>query len=467
MLSARLTDLHPALASSTVGSELRDMEIRRASFSSASPPVSSTLVPSITETEPKDPEKGRLPEEGSQEIEETAHDVVLESEYPRDGGLAGWTLGLFQTYYEQHLLKAYAPSTISWIFTTQMFLMWTGGAFFGRVVDTYGTQVVAIPCTVGCTFSIFMLSFCTSYYQIFLCQGVGFGVSAGGLFSCATTSVGQWFEKRKALALGTVLAGSSLGGVLHSLYLIILIQDHGFATAVRWSSLVVGLTGILACVLMRPRLPKKKWAESTQWIDSCLFKQATFRVYCLGTFFVVWGLFAPWNYLPSMALSHGFSNNLAVYTIVVLNAASIFGRILPAWLADRFGRFNSVSLIAFTTALSLLAFWLPTEAAADSSHAQIFAFSAVYGFASGAFISVMMPCAADLGPVATLGQRFGTYQAVVGLASLTSLPIQGALIPLDRGGFTYLIVFSGVCVAVGTVFICAARMLRVGCALRG
>ena len=92
-----------------------------------------------------------------------------------------------------------------------------------------------------------------------------------------------------------------------------------------------------------------------------------------------------------------------------------------------------------------------------------------------------MPCAAELGPVERLGQRFGTYQVVVGFAwvvspgkgskmcfswhfyrSLTSLPIQGALIPYDDGGYTYLILFSGICVLCGTIFICIARMLRVG-----
>lgn len=56
-----------------------------------------------------------------------------------------------------------------------------------------------------------MLSLSTKYYQIFLAQGVGFGFAASGLFSCGIVSVGQWFHKRKALALGIVLAGSSTG----------------------------------------------------------------------------------------------------------------------------------------------------------------------------------------------------------------------------------------------------------------
>ncbi|KAE8441311.1 hypothetical protein EG329_005506 [Mollisiaceae sp. DMI_Dod_QoI] len=366
------------------------------------------------------------------------------------------------TYYEENLLASHSASAISWIFTLQLFFMWAGGAVFGRVIDTYGTHHVAIPCGIGCTFFIFMVSLCTEYYQILLAQGVGFGISAAGLFSCATTSVGQSFEKRKALALGIALSGSSTGGFVHPLYLQHLINEVGFKQAIRWASLVIGVSSTLACVFMRSRLPRKKWDKHLNFIDFSLFKQSIFSVYCIGTFFVTWGLFAPWNYLPSMSLRHGFSHSSAIYTIVVLNAASVIGRILPAYIADKFGRFNLVSIISILNAICLLAFWLPLELNTATTHTQIFAFGAVYGFTSGAFIGVMMSCVAELGRVENLGQRFGTYQFVVGVGSLTSLPIQGALIPEDNYGFAHLILFSGICMVVGTGFLCVARMLRSG-----
>ncbi|KAF8859164.1 MFS general substrate transporter [Acephala macrosclerotiorum] len=386
-----------------------------------------------------------------------------------DGGLAGWTcvlgsffalfctfgwlnaLGLFQTYYEENLLSMHSASTISWIFTIQLFLVWAGGAVFGRVIDTYGTHHVALPCAIGCTLSVFMVSFCTEYYQILLAQGVGFGLSAAGLFSCATASVGQFFEKRKALALGIALSGGSTGGTLHPLYLQLLIDKVGFKQALRWASLVIGVSSAIACLLMRARLPRKKWDKHLNFIDFSLFKQSTFST---------WGLFAPWNYLPSMSLSHGFSHGSAIYTIVALNSASTIGRILPAHLADKFGRFNLVSLISILNAICLLAFWFPLDLNTSSSHHQIFVFGAMYGFVSGAFIGVMMSCVAELGSVETLGQRFGTYQFVVGVGSLTSLPVQGALIPEDGYAFGHLILFSGICMLVGAGFVCVARMLR-------
>jgi hypothetical protein len=149
------------------------------------------------------------------------------------------------------------------------------------------------------------------------------------------------------------------------------------------------------------------------------------------------------------------------------SGGSIIGRILPAYLADRFGRFNSISVVSLLNAIVLLAFWLPLEVSPATPHAQAFALSATAGFSTGACISVFMPCVAELGPIESLGTRFGMYQTVIGFGGLTSLPIQDALIPQDHGGFGHLIVFAGVCILGGSMVICLARMLSVGFKMRG
>lgn len=89
------------------------------------------------------------------------------------------------------------------------------------------------------------------------------------------------------------------------------------------------------------------------------------------------------------------------------------GRILPPYLGDRLGHFNVITACCLLTSVSILALWLPFSY--HPSQAGIIIFALVYGFVSGAFVSLLMPCAAKAGSLETLGQRFGTFQSVIGL----------------------------------------------------
>jgi hypothetical protein len=85
-----------------------------------------------------------------------------------------------------------------------------------------------------------------------------------------------------------------------------------------------------------------------------------------------------------------------------------------AHIADKLGYFNMMVVICTAAGVSIVELWIPFDY--YSSHAALAVFAAVYGYTSGGFISLLMPCAAKSGTLETLGQRFGTFQLIMSIA---------------------------------------------------
>jgi MFS family permease len=68
------------------------------------------------------------------------------------------------------------------------------------------------------------------------------------------------------------------------------------------------------------------------------------------------GLFMPFFYLPSFAVSQGMSSQLASYIVAILNAASFFGRVVPGVLGDKLGRLNMLFAAGLSTGILIFCF---------------------------------------------------------------------------------------------------------------
>jgi MFS family permease len=196
--------------------------------------------------------------------------------------------------------------------------MWLPGPLFGRLVDTYGPGPVLYPSAVLCIFGLCMTSLSNQYYQIFLAQGLVFGIGAGGTFTAAFICVGQWFSKRRGLATGIASSGSSVGGVIFPIFLNRLTESIGLDGALRYTALLIGVLLTISCFMITARLPRKKWDSNFKWFHASLFAQAPFSLYSIGAFLTWWGLWGPFDFISSMAQSVGMSADLALYLISII-----------------------------------------------------------------------------------------------------------------------------------------------------
>lgn len=295
-----------------------------------------------------------------------------------------------------------------------------------------------------------MTSLCKEYYQFMLAQGVLGGLTDGIMFSPAMAAVSHYFHTKRGTAMGVTVSGSSLGGVIFPIALSRMFANEslGFGWTVRIIGFIMLALLAISSATVRPRLPPRRG----KILMPSAFKEVTYSVFIASMFLMYWGLFTPFFYLTEYATAHGMSANLASYILSILNAASVFGRLLPGVLADKVGLFNTLFFFGCSTGVLLLC-WI-----AITSNASIIVFAALYGFFSGAIVSLMSPCIAHLSSTPRhIGTYLGMGLAVISLAGLTGTPITGALIDHYKS-YTQAAIFSGVSTLVGASLVFVTKL---------
>ncbi|KAI6166694.1 major facilitator superfamily domain-containing protein [Pisolithus thermaeus] len=359
--------------------------------------------------------------------------------------------GTFQSWYSGNQLSFMSGFKISWIGSLQLWAFFFMGGPVGRMFDAWGPSPLLILGTVISVLSLIFTSVATQYYQYLLAQGVLFGLSVALLFYPSVSSVATHFTDYRATAIGIASAGSGFGGVVYPIMLRFLFRKIGFAWGVRVSALLSAVSGAISVCTITARRTAQKRPFSLQ--DCQVINDKRFLLLVTGSFFVCLGIFIPYFYISDYTESLGISPDVAFYVLSIMNAGSILGRVAPAWLSDKIGRFNLLCPTAFFSGFFCLLFWTFAD-----NLAAVATFSAIYGFLSGAFVSVVTPCVAQISEMEEIGTRIGALYTFVSIPSLTGGPIAGALLQSQPGSFVAAIAFAGSSMVLGSSFLLASKL---------
>ncbi|KAL1753086.1 major facilitator superfamily domain-containing protein [Schizophyllum commune] len=376
--------------------------------------------------------------------------------------------GVFQEYYTTEWLPSYSASDVSWIGGVQYLFELGLGPVAGKL--------------------FFMLSLVDrdQYYQVFLAQGVGMGLGLMFVFGTTMTMVSQHFKSRRALAMGVVAASSPLGSVMYTILLNHLFHGStGFAWGMRYvafatlgcfiagnlllhspvkdmklkaregravakeeksaSSALVTQNGSEKAAVSASKTAKRKSEGPTAPVANGTLVTSEAPLWDLPFVLtmisaLLWSLGAtpPNFYMQLYAETHGVDQQLCFYSFAILSFASIFGRIVPGWMADRWGAANVfIPSLFMVAAISFGMF--------GCGHpAGLVVFAVVFGYFFGTVIAIYMPMVASMTPQGTnMGRRLGVSLVPVGIGSFVGPPISGAILGRHYDWWK-TIVFSGV-----------------------
>ncbi|PIA18515.1 MFS general substrate transporter, partial [Coemansia reversa NRRL 1564] len=330
--------------------------------------------------------------------------------------------GTYQTYYHLHQFPDEPLANLAWVGTLQFAVMNIFGIPAGILCERMDTRLVTFVGGVIMAVALIIASFCDSApWKLILTQGIVFAFGAALVFVPSTSIPSQWFTKRRALAIGIVVAGSGIGGLWLTPATRAMIDQLGTGWALRITGIIVFVVNSIASLFMRGRIKVK---SREKIVDMSIFRDIRFILICVGATCGMCGYFTPFFSMPSFAeeivgKSNSFGNDL----LTVINAASTVGRIATGEVAATFGTINTMCMCTFVAGLSILVLWLPFE-----TTGTLIACAIIYGMFCGGFIGLIPVVLAELWGVHRISTIIGLLYMANFVGAMVGAPSSSGIL---------------------------------------
>jgi len=324
-------------------------------------------------------------------------------------------------------------------------LLWgLGQPVAGAIADRFGVLRVMCVGAVLYAGGLVMMRYSTTPLSL----DIGAGVMIGfGLSGCSFNLVLSAFSKllpieRRGLALGAGTAAGSFGQFLFAPFGVALIGNFGWQTALMvFAGLMLLIVPLSFALATPPATSGHVPAAAQQSFKTALaeaFGHRSYVLLILGFFTCGFQLAFITVHLPAYLVDRGIPAQTGGWVIAAIGLFNIIGSLSVGWLQNRLPKRYILSVIYFTSALSILAFisfpittfsaimfgaitgltWLSTVPPTSALVAIMFGtrwFATLYGFAFvshqvGGFLGVLLG--------GMVFEKFGSYTPIWWLSVL-------------------------------------------------
>lgn len=333
-----------------------------------------------------------------------------------------------------------SASATALVFSITISLSFVLGLWTGRWSDRVGPKPVMRTAAASLTIGLLLTSIVPNLWLGYLTYGIGVGFAIACAYVPMVATVGGWFERRRATALGLSVAGIGLGTLVGSPVAARLIAATSWRTTYVIFALFGGAVLALASFVVEPG-PAAVLAPKPRSLKK-LLGERDFALLYASIVFSTLGLFVPFVFLADYAQDRGVSEVKAAALVGIIGGISVVSRLGLGGLADRFG---SLRLYVASFLLMAIAHW--TWLLAGSSYPLLVTYTVVLGLGYGGFIALSPAVLADRFGLAGLGGMIGTLYTAAGAGAFISPPLAGWII--DEFGYTAAVTYGATGATIG------------------
>ena len=273
------------------------------------------------------------------------------------------------------------------------------GIIAGALIDRIGARAVILGGVSLVSGSLILMSRVTHFWQFeVLCivEVIGY-VFAGPLSN--QVLVAKWFERRRGQAMGYAYLGLGLGGVVAPLLVNYLARTLGWRLALELIGAAIALVLVPTGLWITRSNPADRGIDPKQFGETPLasaaadksalpiapssgvaqaVRTAPFWLILLGSTLAIGAIGAVIQHFILFLKDSGYSATIASRYLSILLTASLGGRVVVGYIADRFSKSFIMAIFYFLIGASVLLLSHPQSTVA------VWTFAIIFGFSMGA-----------------------------------------------------------------------------------
>ena len=207
-----------------------------------------------------------------------------------------------ETIYYFFLLTA-------WIGAMAMGLNFFFGPITSALCDRFGCRVVSFAGALLSVLGLFLTSFIQEVNKMYVTYGLVWGVGSSFAFVSSIVVLGQYFERKLALANGIATSGSGVGSLVAGPVINYLLETVGWKNSMRILSAIASVLWI-AALLFKPRESHQDIMErkmNSKLFDTSIWKNKAYVLWVSTVALFQFGYLIPFVHL----VSHAFTKVLS------------------------------------------------------------------------------------------------------------------------------------------------------------
>lgn len=235
----------------------------------------------------------------------------------------------------------------------------------GFLVDRFGPSIPSVPMVLAFGGGLMLMAALPASTAAFYGLCVLIGMGAGALNPVAhATVVSAWFEDRRGLALGCLMAGLGACGVMMPYLAEALLSTVGWRTTflaigalctVIPMAVYVFVTRMPASHEEERRKARARGKVAGESLVSIASNSRQFWLLCAAIFLVSSATFGLMSQVVPMTTDKGFERSLAVVVLSVLSLSSVVARFGVGYLLDRYFAPTIAAVIFALCAIGVIA----------------------------------------------------------------------------------------------------------------